>query len=96
MVGWFFKDSSSSGLETVFLASVGDKNQLFFEEAAWVGEVLSSSSFATGSESSKIVEEGASSDSGGDRIPRDLSRETSAPLELAEQERPGPGQPRSG
>lgn len=48
---------SSSGLETVFLAFVADKNQLFFGRGAWAGEILSSASFAMGSESTEILEE---------------------------------------
>lgn len=53
----FFSGFSSSGLETVFLAFVADKNQLFFGRGAWAGEILSSASFATGSESTEILQE---------------------------------------
>lgn len=52
-----FSVFSSSGLETVFLAFVADKNQLFFGRGAWVGKILSSASFATGSESTEILQE---------------------------------------
>lgn len=48
---------SSSGLETVFLAFVADKNQLFFGRGAWAGEILSSAPSAAGSESAEILAE---------------------------------------
>lgn len=55
MVWWFFFFFPSD-LKTVFLAFVADKNQLFFGRGVWVGEILSSVSFAVGSESTEILE----------------------------------------
>lgn len=95
-MGFFF---SSSGLKTVFLVFVADKNQLFFGRGVWVGEILSSASFAVGSESTEILERNSISRA---VTPTDESpgicpvTHLSAQLEFAERLSPGARQPRSG